>query len=162
MIPGGSQNLSPGHAYYDTSARLLQHAVDAANAGEHWPLWGTCLGFEALAIAIAHNTSLLGHFDSLNLPSAVSLVDSLVLSNVSGHVSSNSTTHTSRFLAQLPQHVRALLDSGAHLTFENHMSGLDDQRLQENAALASFIDVLGHAVDRQGRRYIAMFEAKQV
>lgn len=151
IIPGGSQHLSPGHQFYDTVAELLRIAKEVGDAGEHWPLWGTCLGFEALAIAIAGNSSLLGGFHALNLPSPLILAGP-----------DTAVTTRSRFLQRLPPPVRALLDAGAPLTFENHMSGVDDARIAANPRLAEFIDVLAYADDRRGRRYVAMFEAKQV
>lgn len=73
-----------------------------------------------------------------------------------------AVTARSRFLQRLPPSVRALLDAGAPLTFENHMSGVDDARIVDNPPLDAFIDVLAYADDRRGRRYVAMFEAKQV
>ena len=43
---------------------LLKLALQANDAGAHFPVWGTCLGYEQLAIAVADDCSILGHFDA--------------------------------------------------------------------------------------------------
>lgn len=41
--------------------------VQANDAGVHYPLWATCLGFEALSIAISKDFNLLSSFDAWDL-----------------------------------------------------------------------------------------------
>ena len=38
LIPGGGQNLSPGHPFYDASAALLQMTLAANDAGDFIPV----------------------------------------------------------------------------------------------------------------------------
>lgn len=40
LIPGGGQNLSPGHAFYDTSKLLLSLALDSNDRGDYFPVSG--------------------------------------------------------------------------------------------------------------------------
>jgi len=38
LIPGGGQNLSPGHPFYDASAALLKMTLAANDAGDFIPV----------------------------------------------------------------------------------------------------------------------------
>lgn len=38
LIPGGGQNLSPGHLFYDTAKLLLQLAMDSNDRGDYFPV----------------------------------------------------------------------------------------------------------------------------
>lgn len=38
LIPGGGQNLSPHHPFYDTSALLLNLTLAANDAGDFFPV----------------------------------------------------------------------------------------------------------------------------
>ena len=38
LIPGGGQNLSPGHPFYDASAALLKMTLSANDAGDFIPV----------------------------------------------------------------------------------------------------------------------------
>mmetsp|Transcript_24813 Transcript_24813/g.69148 ORF Transcript_24813/g.69148 Transcript_24813/m.69148 type:complete len:81 (-) Transcript_24813:892-1134(-) len=60
LLPGGGAELKPGFGYYDISAQLLQLAIEANDAGTFFPILGTCLGFEAMVVAVSQNTSILG------------------------------------------------------------------------------------------------------
>lgn len=40
--------------------------LQSNNAGEHFPLWGTCLGFQELNILAAQGVNVLSEFDSEN------------------------------------------------------------------------------------------------
>lgn len=68
---------------------------------------GTCLGFEALAIIVSHNTSVLSDMDALNAPAPL-LYTELAAS--------------SDWLQALPPHVVTNLQNQA-LAMENHAHG---------------------------------------
>ena len=38
LIPGGGQNLSPGHPFYDTTVELLRMTLAANDAGDYFPV----------------------------------------------------------------------------------------------------------------------------
>ena len=38
LIPGGGQNLSPGHPFYDTAAELFRMTLAANDAGDYMPV----------------------------------------------------------------------------------------------------------------------------
>ena len=47
LLPGGNQNIY-GSPYERTAKILFNLAVKANDAGDVFPIWGTCLGFELL------------------------------------------------------------------------------------------------------------------
>jgi gamma-glutamyl hydrolase len=59
LLPGGGASLSPGHKFYDTAALLVHLACEANDRGDYFPVHGTCLGMETLAIIISQNYTLL-------------------------------------------------------------------------------------------------------
>ena len=38
---------------------MINLAIVANNNGDYFPVWGTCLGFESLALSISNNVTLL-------------------------------------------------------------------------------------------------------
>lgn len=51
----------------NTAKYMYQRAVEANDAGDYFPIWGTCLGFQWLLMLTSHNDNILdGDFDSDN------------------------------------------------------------------------------------------------
>lgn len=44
LLPGGGVSLSNSSVYYQAGQALYNAAVEFNDAGEHFPIWGTCLG----------------------------------------------------------------------------------------------------------------------
>lgn len=59
LIPGGSATLEPGHSFFDTASLLVDLAMRANDGGDYFPVHGTCLGMETLAIIFSGNHSIL-------------------------------------------------------------------------------------------------------
>ena len=65
LFPGGASDLfdSP----YERTAKILFNlAVKANKAGDVFPLWGTCLGFEFLSICGAGGGNVISNVDGVN------------------------------------------------------------------------------------------------
>jgi hypothetical protein len=107
---------------------------------------GTCLGFEALAIIVSRNTSVLSDMDALNAPSALLYTED---------------ADSSEWLRALPPHLVKNMQVGP-LTFENHAHGVLTTAYEENAPLKSFFKVLALSLDNTGLPYISMMEARKV
>lgn len=145
LIPGGSQDLRPGQPFFDTVSQLVQLAVEANDKGNYFPVHGTCLGFETLAIIASGNHSILSEFDSENLPSPLFLTDT-------------ATSGKSRFFSALPEQVVQHLQTRPY-AMENHAHGLAWTAVEENPRLKDFFDVLSLSVDRAGAVYVSTVEA---
>lgn len=107
LIPGGSQDLRPGHPYYDSAELLLKLALEANDNGDYFPVHGTCLGFEALAIIASGNHSILSRFSAENLPGALFPTD---------------TAEKSRLFSGMPSKVFDHLTTRPY-AMENHANG---------------------------------------
>ena len=60
MAAGGGQDLRPGNPYFDTMALIMDWAMaDFDATGEVFPIHFTCLGWEAVAVKVAHNPYIL-------------------------------------------------------------------------------------------------------
>lgn len=144
LIPGGGQNLSPGHLYYDAVKYLLDLTIQENENGEIFPMHGTCLGFEALAVAASGNTSILSTFDAEDYAQPL-----------------YPTEHAgkSRFFTSLPERVVKNLYEKPY-AMQNHMNGISFDAFAENLRLDDFFEVLTLSIDRRKNVYVSTMEAK--
>ena len=72
LFPGGASDLydSP---YERTGKILFNLSVKANKAGDVFPLWGTCLGFEFLSICGAGGGHIISNVDGENYSVALNL-----------------------------------------------------------------------------------------
>jgi gamma-glutamyl hydrolase len=145
LIPGGGQDLSPGHSYYDTVKVLFDLTVKENDKGILFPMHGTCLGFEALAVAASGNTSVLATFDAEDYAQPL-----------------YPTEHAekSRFFTSLPPRVVKNLYEKPY-AMQNHMNGVSFSAFAENPALDKFFEVLTLSIDREKNVYVSTMEAKE-
>ena len=145
LIPGGSQILSAGHPYYDTTKLLLDMTIKENDNGVSFPLHGTCLGFEALAVAVTGNASILQDFDAIDYPQPlIPVLDA----------------GTSEFFGAMPLALRKALFTKSY-AYENHVHGITYGDFIDNPRLAEFFDMLTMSVDRRGTHYVSTMEAKR-
>jgi len=144
LLPGGGASLRPGHKFYDTARLLVELAVAANEAGDYFPVQGTCLGMETLAIIISRNYTILSDYDAEDAPAPLLYTEE---------------AHTSRFLKALPDDVRVALQQTA-IAMENHQKGLAMSAYKENPALEDFFKVLSLSIDKSGNPYVSTLEAR--
>ena len=73
LIPGGGANLE--NSKFMHNVRLILKLAEGANdMGDYFPVWGTCLGLEAMLVAHG-GTSLLGDADAIDLAMPAKLED---------------------------------------------------------------------------------------
>lgn len=147
LLPGGGADLRPGHAFYDTAARLVQLAIEANDKGDYFPVHGTCLGLETLSIIISRNTSILADMDAEDFPAPLLYTHE---------------ADASPFLKALPPHIITNLQNQP-LAMENHMHGVLMTSYEEpqNKRLKDFFKVLSLSLARDGLPYISTMEARK-
>ena len=145
LIPGGSQTLSAGHPYYDATKLLLDMTIEENDNGVVFPLHGTCLGFEALVVAVSGNSSVIRDFDSTDVPAA--LIPELHIDN-------------SNFFGSMPIEVRRALLTAPY-AYENHVHGIAYDDIIDNPDLRDFFKVLTFSLDKQGKGYVSTMEARK-
>ncbi|KAL4537262.1 hypothetical protein Ndes2526B_g04834 [Nannochloris sp. 'desiccata'] len=144
LIPGGSQDLKAGNPYFDTAELLFKLTLEANDKGDYFPLHGTCLGFEALAILAANNNeSVVTNFDA---------------EDYSQPLYPTEKAPTSRFFSALPPHVVENLNTKPY-AMQNHAHGVAYEAFASNPGLNSFFDVLTLSIDRQDAVYVSTMES---
>jgi len=139
LFPGGGSSL-PSEATY-----FYQYAVKQNLAGDYFPIWGTCLGFEWL-LQMQGNAVLDENFDSENYSIPLNFT-----SNVnSSRIFADATPQLLNILATEP------------VTMNNHQAGLQPDHFNSNPQLTSFFTLLSTNNDRQGRPFVSMIEANTV
>ena len=76
LFPGGGTSVSRNTTYRRAGMLLLKMAIDANQANDVYPIWGTCLGFEELMVLSANSSSVLNHTsgtDPLIVPLRINL-----------------------------------------------------------------------------------------
>ena len=111
------------------------------------PVFGTCLGFEALMKLAAHGKPVLrasGKFDAEAYPQPVQLT---------------AEAGKSELLKGLNAEVKSALESQA-ITYNSHTQGITPEVFETNESLSKLFKVLGYSTDRKGKRFVAMVEAR--
>ncbi|KAM9827315.1 LOW QUALITY PROTEIN: gamma-glutamyl hydrolase-like [Neosynchiropus ocellatus] len=80
LFPGGSASLfSSG---YQRAAKFFYNlAIEANNRGDYFPVWGTCLGFEQLAV-LTSNKSVLVRTNTTGMPMPLNFTDEAKTSRI--------------------------------------------------------------------------------
>lgn len=144
LLPGGGATLAPGHRFYDTAQQLVELALAANDKGDYFPVHGTCLGMEALAVVLSRNYTILGSFDAEDAPAPLLYTDE---------------ARGSHLLKSLPADVVQNLQDKP-IAMENHVAGLSMSAFLENPALGKFWKVLSLSLDKQGAAYISTMEGR--
>jgi gamma-glutamyl hydrolase len=147
VFPGGADIIN--HTQYSSTATLLWNWAKQANdAGDYFPVHGTCLGFELEGVIVnGGDVSILSAVDAENV--------SLVLDFVSGY--------ESRLFSLVQQSDMSALSSNPPLTENYHHWGIDyaETFLNPDLPLSSFFSAISTSTDRQGKIFVSGWEAKQ-
>mmetsp|Transcript_30787 Transcript_30787/g.80635 ORF Transcript_30787/g.80635 Transcript_30787/m.80635 type:complete len:313 (-) Transcript_30787:192-1130(-) len=145
VFPGGGVDLSPGTTFRTALEIVFNFTLSSSSSGNPFVLWGTCLGFESLALLAATSESVLqGGFDSEHLPLPLNFSgaapDSVLFANVPKNVFSSFATED--------------------ITLNNHQSGVTPESFSNDNGLSAFYSVLSTNLDRKGRNFVSTIEAK--
>lgn len=111
------------------------------------PVFGTCLGFEALVKLGANSKPVLresGEFDAEAYPQPVQF---------------SPEAENSTLFAGLNPSLKAAMEA-KDITYNAHMQGITPEVFESNQDLSELFTVLGYAKDRKGKKFVAMVEAK--
>jgi len=128
--------LQGGPSYVKSYMRLVSHFLKAARAanaaGDHFPVWGTCHGFQLI-------------LKEFGAPWPLTSVDSMVWS---------APLH-------LREAGRMYIPAGAEATVEfSHQHAITTAQFNSVNSLKDSFRILATAVDRRGQEYIAAIEHK--
>eukprot|EP01134_Creolimax_fragrantissima_P003357 CFRG3357T1 len=146
LYTGGALSLKPETEYYKTARYLYDKAIAANDAGDYFPVWGTCMGFQLISIFAADDYSILEH----------SVYDTL---GIMLPLDPTSYARESRMLKKAPKNV---LDDmfTKPVTINLHEDGIEPTTWNSNSRLTSFFNVISTNTDPNGRSFVSTFEAR--
>ena len=148
LFPGGGADLSVGTRLRAAAARLYNSALASNDAGDVFPIWGTCMGFQLLSLLTARDEdSILCSkcYDSEGTPLPLLFTDA---------------SRSSGLYGGLPTALRHALAT-ENITENSHHDGIAPATYRANARLAAFYDVLSTNVDNAGTPFVSSIEAKK-
>lgn len=149
IFPGGLTDLWMDSPYVVAARKLWSWAKEANDAGDVFPIHGTCLGFQLLHILEAN----------------VSFTELLVDTDSVAHASSldfEEAANDSIMFSTMSQELRGKLsDPKLNISMENHMFGLPPAHYDRWPALRDNFNLLTTSKDRNGVVYVSSAEHKR-
>jgi len=136
LFPGGGASVPTG------AAKLYELAIAANDAGDHFPIWGTCLGFEWL-VQLSGGTLDTG-FDSENISLPLVMTDA---------------APDSKLFRNLDPSLYAMLQSNQSSALNNHGAGITPSHFASQRVSDTFT-LLSTSFDRNGVEFVSTMEAK--
>jgi gamma-glutamyl hydrolase len=143
LLPGGGSDMSVPSPYRTAVETVWAYVTKANAAGDYFPLWGTCQGFEQIAVLAAGNVSVLSRFDAENI--------SLPLTAVAA----------GRMYAHAPAVVETLLTT-LPVTMNNHQWGVSPADFEAYHLDTAGYRVLTTSEDRGGNLFVSSMEHQKM
>lgn len=148
FIPGGGASLVDSMFMHNVRL-LLRLAEDANNNGDYFPIWGTCLGFEAMLVACGGasfvGASLLGDVDAVDLAMPAKLTDDARKSALLASASEDVLVS----LATMP------------IKYHFHKKCVYKDDFQRSTELTAKYSVITYDEDRKKRTFVSLVEGKR-
>jgi len=142
LFTGGGLGLNFSSSYMHGVVQAWQTALSM----KHYPVWGTCMGFQLISILAANDSSVLtsGQFDSEGLPLALNFTENVLTSRMFASASMSLI----RDLATQP------------ITANFHHDGMVPEEYEENDLLKNFYKVISTNEDRKGKEFVSIIEGR--
>ena len=143
LFPGGGVDWSKS-GYIKHAKYFFAKALEANKNGDYFPIWGTCLGFQALNIIPAGRTSILTEVGAVDMNFPLNYTDG---------------APESRMLKDMPQHLYKALGTQA-LAYNHHNYGITLNTYAKEASLKKFYNVLSYNEVLDGVPFVTTIEGK--
>ncbi|KAJ7948788.1 Folate gamma-glutamyl hydrolase [Quillaja saponaria] len=130
--------------YYETVEKIFKKALEKNDAGDYFPVYAVCLGFELLSMIVSKDQNILERFNASSQASTLQFVNN---SNIQG-------TLFQRFPPDLLEKLRTDC-----LVMQNHRYGISPKRFLDNQNLSSFFKVLTTCTDEDDKVYVSTVQA---
>ncbi|GLT72424.1 hypothetical protein SLA2020_443610 [Shorea laevis] len=130
--------------YLETLRRVFKKVLEKNDAGEHFPLYAICLGFELVTMIVSKDRNILERFSAADQASTLQFMKNI---NVEGTV-----------FQRFPPDLLKKLGTDC-LVMQNHVYGISPERFQENPALSSFFKILTTSADENDKVYVSTVQA---
>ncbi|KAF7667469.1 hypothetical protein LDENG_00061430 [Lucifuga dentata] len=143
LFIGGAVNLETSE--YARVAKIFYRLAVAANdAGDYFPIWGTCMGMQLLTVLVA-GENLLTNTTAENIALSLNLT---------------AEVHSSQMFKGFPAEVMKSL-SQEPLTANFHHYGITVKTFLENAKLQNFFSILSTNIAENGAYFVSTIEGKR-
>ena len=153
LLTGGGTTLSKDGRFTEfttTVCNIIDYIKELNDQGTHYPIWATCQGFELLNLCASNDPNILTPFD-----------DEPPVPNI---LRFTREINTSRLFNIMPPHLAArtiMQFSTYELALESHSMGVGIDNFRNSKGLEGFYNLLAKGLDKQGKLYVAMIEAKK-
>jgi gamma-glutamyl hydrolase len=145
LFPGGNQGIDPSDIYTEEGETVWNLARRANDRGDYYPLWGTCLGFEELAVLETGNGDVI----SLDV----------MATNLALPLRLTPGARQSRLFQSFPPTLMRALQSQS-LTLNSHDHGLLVSEYESTPALYAFFEMLSFNETPAGQLFVSTMEAR--
>lgn len=146
LFPGGGINWNTS-GYFKHAQYFFKRALESNQNGEYFPIWGTCLGFEALHVIAADD--------------GVQVLSKFSASDISLPLHFTKQADTSRMFGSLPQSLRRSLET-ENITYNHHSYGVSPITYLREKSLKNFFKVISTNEGKNGGRFISSIEGRFV
>jgi gamma-glutamyl hydrolase len=130
--------------YFDIVEEIFKKVLKKNDAGDHFPLYAICLGFELLTMIISKDNNILESFNASDQASTLQFI--------------KNTTIQGTVFQRFPPDLLKKLSTDC-LVMQNHHYGISAETLQENKELSSFFKVLTTSADEDDKVYVSTVQA---
>ncbi|KAL2943274.1 Gamma-glutamyl hydrolase 2 [Bienertia sinuspersici] len=131
--------------YYEVVQMIFKKVLEKNDAGQYFPCYAICLGFELLTMIISKDQNILESFNASYQASTLQFVD---------HINIKATV----FQRFPPELLRKL--STDCLVMQNHKYGISPETLHGNECLSSFFNIVTTSIDRDDKVYVSTAQAQ--
>nr|AAC33745.1 gamma-glutamyl hydrolase [Arabidopsis thaliana] len=130
--------------YFEIVKKILNKVLERNDAGEHFPIYAICLGFELLTMIISQNRDIFEKMDARNSASSLQFVENV---NIQGTI-----------FQRFPPELLKKLGTDC-LVMQNHRFGISPQSFEGNIALSNFFKIVTTCVDDNGKVYVSTVQS---
>uniref|UniRef100_A0A8C5H789 Gamma-glutamyl hydrolase n=1 Tax=Gouania willdenowi TaxID=441366 RepID=A0A8C5H789_GOUWI len=143
LLIGGAVDLETSD-FAKVAKIFYKLALKANDAGDFFPIWGTCLGMQLLTVLVAEKNLLTATpAENLSLP-----------------LDLTQEADTSRMFSEIPHELRCALTKEP-LTGNFHHYGLEVKNFNASTKLRNFFSVLSTNVANNGVHFVSTVEGKK-
>ncbi|XP_040987119.1 gamma-glutamyl hydrolase 2-like [Juglans microcarpa x Juglans regia] len=131
--------------YYEVVERIFKKILKKNDAGDHFPLYAICLGFELLTMIISKDQNILESFNATDQASTLQFIE-------------NTQIEGTVFQRFPPELLKKL--STDCLVMQNHHYGISPERFEDSQNLSSFFKILTTSADEDNKVYVSTVHAQ--
>ncbi|XP_061115527.1 gamma-glutamyl hydrolase isoform X2 [Conger conger] len=143
LFIGGAVNLKTSD-YARAAKAFYRLAVEANDAGEYFPIWGTCMGFQLLTVLVAREN----------------LLSNTTAENVALPLNLTAEAPSSRMFQGFSDELLKAL-SHENITGNFHHYGITEKAFRGNERLQQFFSILSTNIAENGAEFVSTMEGRK-